>query len=172
MSRANRALAVCMVWLLLPGITSAVERNHARTNAILSGTVTVSKRLPTGEVQVRLTTASADMCLALEGGIMWGSESGETPPPTLIKSIFVRQSGHKFLVPLSAYADLRDPRIVTIAATAEGFDVTITGGDAGEAYDAVLSFGKRFIVHRRVLSREFPDQAWEETTYSFNTLNN
>lgn len=133
MTRANRAVAVYIVWLVLPCITSAAKPTQGRTSPVLSGAATVSKRLPTGEVQVRLTTASGATCPPSDAGIMWGSESLETPPPTLIESLSVMQSGRKFLVPLSVYADLRDPRIVTIAATAEGFNVTIAGGDAGES---------------------------------------
>lgn len=115
------------------------------------------------------TSKTADS--SFKEGFRWGGEDA-TAPPTLIASIVVRSGTDKLFVPLSAYSDLGDPRRISLKPTAAGFELAIAGGDAGVAYNAVLVFEKGWLTRRRVAHGEFPDEAWEETQYAYNTLDN
>jgi hypothetical protein len=106
-----------------------------------------------------------------DGGFRWGGE-GDTMPTTLIKSIIVQSEEKQLFVPLSAYSDLGDPHKISLKRNTAGFEITITGGDAGGSYNAVLVFEGGWLTYRRVAHGEFPDQAWEETRYFYNILDN
>ena len=98
--------------------------------------------------------------------LWWGAES--TVPKTIVSTIEVQLGQKKLLVPLSAYGDLCNPTKASVTSTKRGFNITIHGGDAAASYEAVLVFEDGLIRRRKVASMEFPDTAWEETTYSFN----
>jgi hypothetical protein len=102
----------------------------------------------------------------------WGAgedHMGPLAPLRIISAMEVYLGDKKLWLPLSAYGDLSDPRILTTRATKRGFEIKIKGSDAGGAYEARLLFDGKFIHRRRVVLLEFPDEVWEETTYKFNT---
>jgi hypothetical protein len=71
---------------------------------------------------------------------------------------------------LSAYYDLADPREFSLEYTENSYQLVIRGGSAGSAYEARLTFEGKYLKKRKVFHREFPSVAWEETVYSYNTL--
>ena len=113
----------------------------------------------------------------LEGGCssaaswIWGSE--QECPKWSIRRLEVKAK-EKVFIPISAFADLANVTSLKTEPFGSGFRVRIMGGDAATAYEAVLEFdGPRkaddqpVLRKRTVRSGEFPDQVWEETTYSF-----
>lgn len=100
-------------------------------------------------------------------GYRWGGDQMK-PPKSIIESINVTVGGEEIYLPLSAYVDLGNPARASVVSTVTGFELIITGGDAGGAYDAKFVFDQRWLLRRRVASREFPSEAWEETVYAFN----
>ena len=46
--------------------------------------------------------------------------------------------------------------------------ITVLGGDAADSYFARYEFSRGILQKRRVWSAEFPQQAWEESSYKFN----
>lgn len=117
-----------------------------------------------------LTTEAINRAPARKG-YRWGGEDVE-PPTILLSQLTVAVKGQDVFVPLSAFADLGNPRSVEVKATRRGFDVVILGGDASAAYRAHLTFEGRKLVRRRVQHAEFPKDAWEETRYKFNQMSN
>ena len=104
-------------------------------------------------------------------GYRWGGEDVE-PPRALVSQLTVVVGGQDVFVPLSAFADLGNPRTVEVKVTRRGFDLIISGGDASASYRALLTFEGRTLARRKVQHGEFPNEAWEETQYRFNQMKN
>lgn len=98
--------------------------------------------------------------------LLWGGDVGDLPK-TVLTSIKVSEGNETIFVPLSGYSDLGDVKSASLDTTAKGFVLHIHGGNTATAYDAVLIFDQGYLVSRKVVLREFPDQRWEKTTYSF-----
>lgn len=101
----------------------------------------------------------------------WGGDES-TSPKRIIQSMNIKSGSNLVQAPLSSYADLGNPTRMWLMATEIGFRLIIKGGDASGSYTATLEFSKNEIVRRKVTSGEFPDNVWEETSFSFNHLNN
>lgn len=141
-------------------------------------------QLSTGSTQIKMLNGPGNVvsvCISItktprqdlyRHSFMWGGDESQ-PPRWVISEINVVENRQMLVVPLSAYADLGDPRRMILDPLSAGhFKLTILGGDAAGAYKASMQFDQREIVRRRVVSGEFPDDVWEETTYSFNHLDN
>jgi hypothetical protein len=99
----------------------------------------------------------------------WGAEN--TCPQSVIGALEIKVRGKAVYVPLSAFADLGNPRTVRIEPR-EGkdrFAVILKGGDAATSYSAILVFQGNLLSERIVRSNEFPNDSWERTIYKFNT---
>lgn len=105
---------------------------------------------------------------------MWGGdEENLSLPKKIIHSVTVFKNKQKIFIPLSAYSDLGDPNYIELKSlSGKKFQLIITGSDAAGSYKAILEFENNEIWKRKVVSGEFPDDAWEETKYKFNHLNN
>lgn len=80
----------------------------------------------------------------------------------------VALNGKEIFVPLSAYVDLGDPRALSVEVNGDEFVIKIAGGETGESYIASITVRDGWIASRRVSSRTFPQEAWEETRYKYN----
>jgi hypothetical protein len=145
-------------------------------NTCLSnGATTKDKELffESGQVRTTITVTSlpaSQPCKAAASWI-WGAEN--TCPDTVVGALEVKVAGEPIFVPLSAFADLGNPRSVRIESRkGKGrFAIILTGGDAATSYSATLEFRDNLLSERVVRSGEFPDQAWGKTLYKFNTDN-
>ncbi|WP_152979630.1 hypothetical protein [Stenotrophomonas daejeonensis] len=168
---------IAFLILMFVGLSSAfagdkapvVARDSSSANFV-HGVGSVTVHFAGGDLKVTVKTSKAADGLFKEG-FRWGGEDAVSPL-TLTTSIVVQSGAEKLFVPLSAYSDLGDPRRISLSANATGFELAIIGGDAGVAYNAVLVFEDGWLIRRRVTHGEFPDEAWEETKYAYNTLNN
>jgi hypothetical protein len=143
--------------------------------------VAVSEELPqagastltavSGEVRVKVFVErvrnSPNCSLAVSW--RWGGEG--FCPGTVVGGIDVRVGEGKSFIPMSAFVDLGDPGEVRIGAgDAEGrFAIVLHGGEASTSYEATLEFEGNLLRERIVRHGEFPSEAWERTTYKFNT---
>lgn len=133
-----------------------------------AGSTVLSARTPDGlAIEVRIATSAPAANFPFRTKYIWGGGDVE-PPSRVIESIDVVVAGEAVFVPLSAFADLGSPKRASISVSDGGFQLLIIGGDAGGSYDAMLAFDGPWLIRRRVSSRTFPDEAWEETSYSFN----
>lgn len=139
------------------------EQSIAKASVVLSASDLVS---------VSVETIEPPDGYAYSKAYMWGGDE-TSPPKKIIKSITVLRNDQIIFIPLSAYADLGNPRkIILEKLPSHGFRLIIRGGDAAGSYSAMLDFNKNEISHRKVVSNEFPKEVWEVTTFSFNHLNN
>ena len=122
-------------------------------------------------VQIVVQTGMIDSNYPYKQAFMWGSdfESADSVimPKEVVSSIDVRIGNEKVFVPLSAYSNLGTPRKVSLVKIGQGFELNIFGSGTSLGYKATLRFNKEHIVSRKVFSRNFPDNRWEETIYSF-----
>lgn len=154
-------------------ISFFVEPSFAENTNFEEGVAKVSMVLGVSDVvSVSVETIVPPNDYTYSKAYMWGSDE-TSPPKKIIKAITVLRSGQTFFIPLSTYADLANPRNFLLEKLpAQGFRLTINGGDAAGSYSAMLDFKKDEISRRKVVSGEFPKEVWEETIFSFNHLNN
>lgn len=128
----------------------------------------------TGEVDVSIFVTKIPREYPYSKTVLWGGcEENASLPRKTINAIVVMKNKQQIFIPFSAYADLGDPGSIELKkVSAQEFQLTIIGGDAGSSYKATLVFKDNEIFSRKVVSGEFPEDAWEETRYKFNHLNN
>jgi hypothetical protein len=124
------------------------------------------------KVRALLTTVQEPQPCKAASSWRWGAE--DTCPKTFISALEVKAGDKPIFIPISAFADLGNPRTVRIEPCKEKncFVVTIVGGDAATSYSARLEFKNNLLIKRLVRSGEFPKDSWEETIYKFNVADN
>lgn len=124
------------------------------------------------KIDLVIETTELDKNYPYPKALMWGGDEIEQPR-RFMSAVTLKFNNQEVRLPLSSYADLGDPNSVKIETTKKGFDIDIVGSDAAGSYEAILAFeniGGYMLLHsRRVKSGEFPEQAWEETVYSYVT---
>lgn len=137
----------------------------------LEGTTDLTLTMSSGHVihtSIRQTNVGG--ALPYKDALLWGGDMGH-PPQTALSAINVEDGGSQIPIPLSAYSDLGDVKWASLKLTKNGYSLHLHGGETGTAYDAELSFAHGLLQTRVVRLREFPDQRWEKTGYSFTTGN-
>ncbi len=97
---------------------------------------------------------------------LWGIEIG-ADSNKIISYFKVEINGKRIFVPLSAYADLGNPRDVGIRPDVSKFDILINGGQNEKSYLAVITFDFIGLLSKKVSSAESAGEVWEETIYTF-----
>jgi hypothetical protein len=88
-----------------------------------------------------------------------------------IAGMQVNRDGVEALFPDFSYNFLGDIKSVEVNEMIGTFTLKLTGGDASSSYVAIYSFEHNVLKRRRIHSASFPDEAWEDTTFGFNTNN-
>jgi hypothetical protein len=101
-------------------------------------------------------------------GMLWGGDDIELPK-TVLTSIEVNVGKKLVFIPLSAFCDLGEVKSASLETTLKGFNLRLYGGNTSASYDAILTFKRDHLLRKKVMLREFPDQRWEKTDYSFTT---
>lgn len=133
-------------------------------------TIVLSEASPLGKIDVTIYTVKYSSAIQYRNGNWWGTD--DSLPKVIVAGIDVMVGGNKISMRMSSFCDLAEAHTFNIELTENGFDLVIKGSDAAGAYDAVLSFEGNYLKRRKVAHGEFPDQVWEETVYSWNTLEN
>lgn len=156
-------LASCVLF-----VAQALLCPFASSAGVSAGSTALSAQTSSGQkIEATILASRPASDFLFRKRYIWGGDESE-PPALLIEAIEITVAGEEVFVPLSAFADLGSPKMASIAVSGSGFELRIVGGDAGGAYDAILSFDGPWLIRRRVSSRSFPDDAWEETNYAFN----
>jgi hypothetical protein len=100
----------------------------------------------------------------------WGVSPRHPRVKPYISDLRARFGDEIVALRLSAYYDLADPDSFSLEYTENSYHLIIRGGSAGSAYEARLTFEGEYLKKRKVSLSEFRDVAWEETVYSYNTL--
>ena len=127
-----------------------------------------------GHVKVRVLVASVQESQPCKAASSWRWGAENTCPKTFISAFQVKAGDKSIFVPISAFADLGNPRTVRIEPCKEKncFIVVVVGGDAATSYSARLEFKNNFLIKRLVRHGEFPSESWEETIYKFKGAGN
>jgi hypothetical protein len=92
----------------------------------------------------------------------WGA--GEGPGKNFVSAMdWAGKDGVRYSLPRSAFADLADVNRVVGRAKGNLFIIDIEGADAGDSYDARLTFKDGRLIERSVASGEFPREHREDT---------
>ena len=155
-------------WVFLIGVLgllwSPVVRASATEDLIL-GPVSMMRVLSRGDtLRVTVTVVLQDTSV-LWANRMWGG--GEEDRLTRhVGTIEVTRHGKQVWIPLSAYADLGQPRTLDFLSVTQGLGFVIRGGETGTGYEARFYLKKGALSRRRVELGELRDDVWEETRYS------
>ena len=85
--------------------------------------------------------------------------------------MIVKYKNKKKNVPLSAYSDIATPHEYQLYPITDGFVFEFNGGygESGEdSYTAKLVFKKGLLIRKEIRNGVFPNEAWEQTVYSYN----
>ena len=131
------------------------------------GSTELTYKAPNGNiVRVEILQTKLDSSFPYKDALLWGGDVGE-PPQTVLTSIQISQNKKPVFVTLSAYSDLADVKFASLEPTKEGFALHLRGGNTATSYDATFNFSHGYLSTRTVRGREFPDERWEKTRYSF-----
>lgn len=97
----------------------------------------------------------------------WGWGAEKRCPQTAIRSISLTVNGEPVFIRSSSFSDLGSPKKLSLTEDKNKYYLTVRGGDAAGSYAAVLRFSRTGLEYRKVVSGEFPDDAWEETFYGY-----
>lgn len=123
-------------------------------------------RLAGRSLTVIISQAKIGDSYPYKDALLWGGDVGELPR-TVMTAIRIDYGGEAVFVPISAFGDLGDIQRASLTVVRKGFILHLHGGNTAASYDATLRFDHGFITSRTVRLREFPDQTWEKTTFSF-----
>lgn len=157
-----------LVTALLLSCSSASFREPQRVELLLGnaraelrGEIAGGKTL-----KVEIQASQYSSSFPYRTGWRWGVEG--TEPKSVLTRLDVYLGQEPLFIPVSAYSDLANARTASLLVRGRTYVITINGGDAAGSYRAELHFDGAYIRKKRVVHGEFPDQAWEETTYAFN----
>jgi hypothetical protein len=154
-----KSLATSLALILLILVTSGrassftLEKDDTQLDADLADG---------NHIKLEVKTRTTPDCFVYAHSYDWGGNPSAGTPR------IVYESGTRTYVPLSAYADLGDPRSASLSISgADTFTLTIIGGGTGDAYTATFWFRDGNITRKTIVSSEFPDEVWEQTTYRY-----
>ncbi len=136
---------------------------------------TIGERTQTAsDGTVEVSIHSRELKGGERGLIYWGCDEQCLPGTTAADRLTIRVGAHVLNATPSSYADLADIRHVAVHATRGGsdFEIVVEGADAAACYVARLRFRDGNIVDRMVRLCEFPDDAYQETNWHYNNLEN
>lgn len=154
-------LLIGIAILTAPGRTRALESSAL---FMRPGTTTVSGMSSKGSVitascRVGLTSRSLR-----EFKGFWGVESGG--PAISITSLTITVAKDTLDIPFTAWADLGYPESMWLSFGTGADTLSVRGGSTSTGYTARMIIEDRRLVKRRVELGEFPDEVWQETSYS------
>jgi hypothetical protein len=165
MKKLKISIFIILLLVILPG------------EAYLQGSMQQSDKelfVESGQVKVKVLVASAQESQPCKAASSWRWGAENTCPKTFISALEIKVGGKSIFVPISAFADLGNPRTVRIEPCKEKncFVVVVVGGDAATSYSVRLEFKNNLLIKRIVRHGEFPKESWEETIYKFKVTGN
>ena|ERR1700722_61431 len=121
-----------------------------------------------GLIDVTVTQSRLDGSYPYHDALLWGGDIGVLPKSIVI-AIQIQKDKRSILVPISAYGDLGDVKSMSYSPMANGFRVSLHGGNTASSYDASLYFERGVLTRREVRLRELPNERWEKSSYTFPT---
>jgi hypothetical protein len=165
----NRTVAIFVIIIIL----FSIMPSYVRCEEFIQGVAKLNNQLTDGSpVNIKVWSKKINSTYPYEKAFLWGGDYfGEKKiimPKSIISKIDIKVRNEKIIVPLSAYSDLGNPKLVLFERTKQGFKLIIEGvGGEETAYKAILEFSGENIQRRRVMLKLFSQEVWQETVYSF-----
>lgn len=160
----NRLRSIMLIALL---VSSEVTYASSSNGNICTSPFDLSVQVAGGAVvKVRATIDEPPASYPDVSTLRWGVEA--VAPRKVFRVFKMTWAGANVFLPFTSYWDLTNPRNLSLTANGDAAVLVIDGGDAATSYRATLTFENGFLRRRKVVHGEFPDNAWEETTYSYN----
>ena len=160
MKRISQVLSMVVLMLLNSCSTQfqmKAQNSHMELNA------------KSGQISVNATKSTFSESFECKAASSWRWGAENKCPGSYISSMVVNIDNNPVFIPLSAFADLGNPREIRMETyTEKRFAIILIGGDAATSYTAKLDFSNGVLIERMVSNNEFPDNAWEKTRYKFN----
>jgi hypothetical protein len=163
--KCERGDSVKVPSLVVAMLGAVVLVQSAAGAELRMGEVRIAQSLGKKDSVVVVVTVASQDTSSVWSGRMWGGEQSE-PTARHVAEIKIAWTDSAVWVPLSAYADLGDPRSIEFVEAAKGISFTVRGGDTSTYYAAQFFVERGVLKRRRVSLAEFPDEIWQETTYS------
>lgn len=156
---------VILSCLIVCGNANAQTPTIVGSEGVTQLTITLSNG---ANVEVVLHQAKVNDSYPYKHGMLWGGDDMELPQ-AILTSIDVQVGKKQIFVPLSAFSDLGEVKSASLEIISKGFNLRLHGGNTAASYDATLTFKRGHLRNKKVTLREFPEQRWENTIYSFTT---
>lgn len=164
--RVTLGRVLVLLWCLGLVTTTVVAAEALHAVKPEGSTELIFKASSGNIIRVVVSQTQLGVSYLYKDALLWGGDVGE-PPPLVLSSIRIRVNNEKVFVPLSAYSDLGDVKSASLDSTEAGVTLNLHGGETATSYDATFNFSGGYLVSRTVRLREFPDERWEKTHYSF-----
>lgn len=120
-----------------------------------------------GQIVARKGTYSAQLKFRVRkeelSTLLWGDDF--LAEIRIVDSVLLKRGDVTIPIPASAFCDLGNVRKLTILPDPRGCTVKLEGGSDGSGYTCAIKIYGDLVASRRVQSKEFPDEAFEETKY-------
>ena len=124
----------------------------------------------TSKYSVEFSVIKSDSQTLFNNVCRWGARHEDSNNEKIFSDMKVSYNNEQYYVPLTAYVDMVDMRSYKLYPIIDGFVLKIEGGygESGDSYIAKLTFKKGLLIRKEIKHGVFPDEAWEQTVYSYN----
>ena len=124
----------------------------------------------TSKYSVEFSVIKSDSQTLFNNVCRWGARYEDSNNEKIFSDMKVSYNNEQYYVPLTAYVDMVDMRSYKLYPIIDGFVLKIEGGygESGDSYIAKLTFKKGLLIRKEIKHGVFPDEAWEQTVYSYN----
>ena len=151
MSLRTQMLMWALLTLLLTAHPSAAQ---AQTAIPQSGSASVSAKSRKATANVTIHTVRIDS----SNSAFPSDWESDTRAVTIVKDVNILIDNQSLNVPRSVFADLVDPREMSIRFEKGAFVLTVWGGDGADSYFVRVYFDMKGITRRMVYSLLIPDE--------------
>ena len=133
-------------------------------------TITLHGVNSTSKYSVEFSVIKSDNQTLFNNMCRWGARHEDSNNEKIFSDMKVSYNNEQYYVPLTAYVDMADMRNYQLYPITDGFVLEIEGGygESGDSYTAKLTFKKGLLIRKEIRHGVFPDEAWQQTVYSYN----
>jgi hypothetical protein len=148
--------AQCLVVSVILLLCQAALAQHQPTKVLANGNTSVTASLKGKHLKALFRTTVAPIPNSDSSKQRFAQCTSSRTPCSLTAQIEIFEDGNEVFVPRAAYADLGDISDAELTTSGDRYVLTISGGDASEAYIAKLEFNKERVVKRLLYGAEDP----------------
>jgi hypothetical protein len=139
----------------------------AESTKLIDGVAQINSHTKNKElIKITVNTTKYSPKYPYQDGLLWGADL-DVKPGSFISRIKIMIEKEQVYVPLSAYCDLAEPKMIELKTNLNSFSLIIYGGCTATSYKCELFFQNLTIKFKKIALGEFPDEVWEKIEYSF-----